>query len=64
MLCCREWHHCMSSAFLKRSDNIYSLFPVAVLMYGTETWVLGEADELRLGVFERKVLRRIYGLIC
>ena len=35
-----------------------------VLMYGAETWVLSKADELRLGVFERKKLRRIYGPIC
>jgi hypothetical protein len=33
-------------------------------MYGAETWVLSKADELRLGVFERKILRRIYGLVC
>ena len=35
-----------------------------VLMFGEETWVLSKADELRLGVFEGKILRRIYGLIC
>jgi hypothetical protein len=35
-----------------------------VLMYGLETWVLSKADELRLGVFERKIMRRIYGPIC
>jgi len=33
-------------------------------MYGAATWVLSKGDELRLGVFERKILRRIYGLIC
>jgi hypothetical protein len=33
-------------------------------MYGVETWFLNKADELRLGVFERKILRRIYGPIC
>ena len=27
-----------------------------VLMFGAETWVLSKADELRLGVFERKIL--------
>jgi hypothetical protein len=35
-----------------------------VLLYGAETWVLSKADELRLGVFVRKILRRIYGPIC
>jgi len=29
-------------------------------MYGAETWVLSKVDVLRLGVFERKILRRIY----
>jgi hypothetical protein len=33
-------------------------------MYGAETWVLSKADELRRGVFERKILRWIYGPIC
>ena len=33
-------------------------------MYGAETWVLIKADELRLGVFERKILRRVYGPLC
>jgi hypothetical protein len=33
-------------------------------MYGAETWVLSKADELHLGVFERKILRRIYGPMC
>jgi hypothetical protein len=35
-----------------------------VLMYGAETWVLSKADELRLGVFDREILRRIYEPIC
>jgi len=33
-------------------------------MYGAESCVLSKVDELRLGIFERKILRRIYGLIC
>jgi len=33
-------------------------------MYGAETWVLRKEDELRLGVYERKILRRIYRPIC
>ena len=43
---------------------IYNILIKPVLMFGAETWVLSKADELRLGVFERKILRRIYGLIC
>jgi hypothetical protein len=33
-------------------------------MFGAGTWVLSKADELRLGVFERKILKRNYGPIC
>jgi hypothetical protein len=42
---------------------IYKKLIKPVLMYGVETWVLSKADELCLGVFERKILRRIYGPI-
>jgi hypothetical protein len=42
---------------------IYKTLIKPVLMYGVETYVLSKADELRLGVFERKILRRIYGPI-
>jgi hypothetical protein len=43
---------------------MYKTLIKPVLMYGVETWVLSKADELGLGVFERKILRRIYGPIC
>jgi len=43
---------------------IYKTLIKPVLMYGAETWVLRKADELRLGVVEKKILRRIYGSIC
>jgi hypothetical protein len=33
-------------------------------MYGAKTWGLSKAEELRLAVFERKILRIIYGPIC
>ena len=32
-----------------------------VLAYGSETWVLSKSNEARIGVFERKVLRAIFG---
>jgi hypothetical protein len=32
-----------------------------VVLYGCETWSLTLSEECRLGVFENKVLRRIFG---
>ena len=32
-----------------------------VLLYGAETWTQTSSDEQALGVFERKILRKIYG---
>ena len=32
-----------------------------MLAYGSETWVISKPDKDRLGVFERKVLRAIFG---
>ena len=40
----------------KYKVTIYKTLIKPVLMYGAETWVLSKADELRLGVFERKIL--------
>ena len=48
----------------KYKMTIYKVLIKPVLMYGAETWVLSKADDLRLGVFERKILRIIYGPIC
>ena len=45
----------------KHKVTIYKTLIKPVLMYGAETWVLSKEDELRLGVFERKILRRVYG---
>jgi hypothetical protein len=48
----------------KHKVTFYKTLIKLVLVYGAETWVMRRADELRLGVFERKILRRIYGPIC
>jgi hypothetical protein len=32
-----------------------------VVTYGSETWTLTKADERSLGIFERKILRCIFG---
>jgi hypothetical protein len=35
-----------------------------VVTYGSETWCLTANDERSLRTWERKVLRKIYGLVC
>ena len=35
-----------------------------MLLYGSEAWVIAKADEAVLGMFERKILRKIYVPIC
>jgi len=45
----------------KHKVTMYKTLIKPVLVYGAETWVL---SKLRLGVFERKILRRIYGPVC
>jgi hypothetical protein len=47
----------------KHKVTIYKTLIKPVLMYGGENWVLSKADELRLGVFERKILRRMKNCI-
>jgi len=44
--------------------TMYKTLIKSVLMFGAVTWVLSKVDELRLGVSERKILRRIYGPVC
>jgi len=44
------------------STSSYKTLIRPVLAYGSETWVLSKSDEAVLGVFERKILRAIFGL--
>ncbi|XP_073814500.1 uncharacterized protein [Musca autumnalis] len=44
--------------------TLYKTLILPVLMYGSEAWVLAQADKAVLCVFERKILRKIYGPIC
>ena len=42
---------------------LYRSLVQPVLLYGSEAWVMTQADESALGVFERKLLSKIYGPI-
>ena len=41
--------------------QIYKTIIRPTLTYGCETWVLTASDENQLYIFERKILRKIYG---
>jgi hypothetical protein len=41
--------------------RIYKTIILPVVLYGCETWFLTLREEHRLGVFENRVLRRIFG---
>ena len=53
----------LSSSFLSKNSKIkvYSTNILPVVSYGCETWSLTFRKELRLRVFENRVLRRIFG---
>ena len=44
--------------------QIYETVIKPVVLYGAETWVLTKKDEDLLSIWERKILRRIYGPVC
>ena len=46
---------------IKNKIKLYMTLIRPVLACGSETWVLSKCDEAVLGVFERKILRAIFG---
>jgi len=46
---------------IKNKIELYKTLIRPVLAYGSETWVVSKSDEAILGVFERKILRAIFG---
>jgi hypothetical protein len=53
----------LSSCLLFRNARvkIYKTIILTLVLYGCETWSLILREEHRLGVFEKRVLRRIFG---
>ena len=53
----------LSSSLLSKNlkIKIYRTIILSVVLYGCETWSLTLREECRLSVFERRVLRRVFG---
>jgi hypothetical protein len=43
---------------------LYKTLIKSVLQYGCETWTINRYNEEKIEIFERKVLRKIYGPSC
>jgi len=61
--CSHSVHNLMFSSLLSKTIKIKICrnIMVPLVFYGCETWSLTLREELRLRVFENKVLRRIFG---
>jgi len=61
--CYHSVQNLLSSSLLSKNIKIkiYRTIILPVVLHGSETWSLKMREERRLRVFERRVLRRIYG---
>jgi len=61
--CYHSVQNLLSSSLLTKNINIqiYKAIILPVVSYGCETWSLTLKEELRLRVFENRVLTRIFG---
>ena len=50
-----------SNILSKRTKKLYKTLIQPIVTYGAKAWTIKLADEQHLRVFERKVIRRIYG---
>lgn len=61
--CVAALYDLLKSRILSKASKtkIYKTLILPVVIYGSETWTLSRIDEEKLLVFERRVLRRIFG---
>jgi hypothetical protein len=52
---------CLPTSYKKLKIKLYKTVILSLVLYGCETWSLTLKEEHRLRVFEKRVLRRIFG---
>ena len=59
--CCHSVRNLLSSSLLSKNlkIKIYRTIILSVVLYGCETWSLMLREELRLRVFENRMLRKM-----
>ena len=59
--CYQSVQNLLSSSLLSKNLKIHRSIILPVVMYGCETWLLTLREECRVRVFEKRVLRKIFG---
>jgi hypothetical protein len=56
----------LRSRLLKKNTKckVYKTLTRPVVLYGCESWTFTKKEEEKLKMFERKILRKIYGPSC
>jgi hypothetical protein len=66
--CYYDLRNLLQSRMLNKGTNnkckIYKTLIRPLVLYGTESWTFTKADEEKLRIFERRILRSIYGPTC
>lgn len=54
----------IKAAMERYKCTIYKALIRQMVLYGCESWILKKADEEKLSISERKILKKIYGPTC
>jgi hypothetical protein len=63
-------YHCLNKQIkshyisIKTKCKLYKTLIRSVLQYGCEAWAINRYNEVKIAIFEIKVLRKIYGPTC
>jgi hypothetical protein len=61
----RSYHGLLKSKYITwhLKIRLYKTLIRPVIAYGSETWVMNKCDENIINIFERKILKKIFGAV-